>query len=73
MLTSRQDSTTKLYHTVIYKSTTGEKGSFTEVASYDYGGFPMCFDYDGEHFYVGTGLNAIDDSKLGMVLRVKPN
>ena len=73
VLTSRQDSTTKLYHTVIYKSTTGEKGSFTEVASYDYGGFPMCFDYDGEHFYVGTGLNAIDDSKLGMVLRVKPN
>ena len=73
VLTSRQDSTTKLYHTVIYKSTTGEKGSFTEVASYDYGGFPMCFDYDGEHFYVGTGLNAIDSSKLGMVLRVKPN
>ena len=73
VLSSRQDSTTKLYHTVIYKSTTGEKGSFTEVASYDYGGFPMCFDYDGEHFYVGTGLNAIDSSKLGMVLRVKPN
>jgi len=72
VLSSRQDSTTKLYHTVIYKSTTGEKGSFTEVASYDYGGFPMCFDYDGEHFYVGTGLNDVDSSKLGMVLRVKP-
>ena len=72
VLTSRQDSTTKLYHTVIYKSTTGEKGSFTEVASYDYGGFPMCFDYDGEHFYVGNGLDDVDKSKLGMVLRVKP-
>ena len=73
VLTSRQDSTTKLYHTIIYKSTTGEKGSFEEVASYDYGGFPLSFDYDGEHFYVGTGLNDIDKNKLGMVLRVTPN
>ena len=73
VLSSRQDMKTKIYHVVIYKSTTGEPGSFTEVASYDYGGFPMCFDYDGEHFYVGTGLHAIDSSKLGMVLRVKPN
>ena len=72
VLTSRQDSKTKLYHTIIYKSTTGEPGSFEEVASYDYSSFPMCFDWDGSHFYIGTGINGVDQSKVGMVLRVKP-
>lgn len=72
VLSSRQDSKTKLYRTIIYKSTTGEPGSFEECASYDYSGFPMSFDYDGTHFYVGTGSNNLDGSKIGMVLRIKP-
>ncbi len=72
VLSSRQDIKTKIYHVIIYKSTTGEAGSFAEVASYDYSGFPLSFDYDGEHFYVGCSLNSIDQSKMGMLLRIKP-
>lgn len=72
VLSSRQDMTTKIYHTIIYKSTTGQPGSFEEFASYDYSGFPLSFDYDGEHFYVGTSLNSVDQSKMGMLLRIKP-
>ena len=72
VLSSRQDIKTKIYHVIIYKSTTGEAGSFEEVASYDYSGFPLSFDYDGEHFYVGCSLNSIDQSKMGMLLRIKP-
>lgn len=72
VLSSKQDSKTKLYHTVIYKSTTGAQDSFEEVLSYDYGGFPLSFDYDGAHFYIGTGYNATDKSKTGMVLRATP-
>ena len=69
-LTSRQNKD-QTYHTVIYKSTTGQPGSFEEVVSYDYGGFPLSFDYDGACFYVGTGSNP-ETAKTGMVLRVKP-
>ena len=72
VLSSRQDLNTKIYHVIIYKSTTGEPGSFEEVASYDYSGFPLSFDYDGEYFYVGCSLNSLDQSKVGMLLRVKP-
>ena len=57
---------------VIYKSATGEEGSFTEVASFHYAAFPISFDFDGEHFYVGTGMCLADSSKAGMILRVKP-
>ena len=67
-----EDSTIK---TVIYKSATGEEGSFTEVASFDYGARPYSFDFDGSYFYVGTGgvLSAEYSGKAGMLLRVKPN
>ena len=71
VLSSRQN-TDKTYHTIIYRSTTGLPGSFEEFASYDYSGFPLSFDYDGAHFYVGTSSNTLDKTKIGMVLRVKP-
>ena len=66
-----EDSTCK---TVIYKSSTGEEGSFTEVASFDYPARPYSFDYDGECFYVGTGMVRSEEynDKAGMLLRVKP-
>ena len=60
------------YKTVIYKSTTGEAGSFEEVLSFDYAATPLSFDYDGEYFYIGTGTS-VDKTKTGMVLRVKAN
>lgn len=56
---------------VIYKSATGEEGSFTEVASFHYAAFPIAFDFDGEHFYIGTGMCPTDSAKAGMLLRVK--
>ncbi len=61
--------------TMIYKSATGEEGSFTEVVSFDYGARPYAFDYDGTYFYVGTGgvLSVEHSGKAGMMLRVKPN
>lgn len=62
------------YTTTIYKSTTGEPDSFTEVLSFDYACMPLAFDFDGEHFYIGMGLAEDgNDEKTGMVLRVKPN
>ncbi len=57
---------------VIYKSATGEEGSFIEVASFDYAEPPISFDFDGEHFYVGIGISFGDEDKSGMMLRVKP-
>ena len=72
VLSSRQNKD-KTYHTIIYKSTTGQPGSFVEAAVYDYSGFPLSFDFDGTHFYVGTSSNSLDKSKIGMVLRVKAN
>ncbi len=57
---------------VIYKSATGEEGSFIEVASFDYAGPPVSFDFDGNHFYVGIGDCFADPSKSGMMLRVTP-
>lgn len=65
----------KTVKTVIYKSATGEEGSFTEVVSYDYPARPYAFDFDGSFFYVGTGavLSTEYNAKAGMMLRVKPN
>ena len=61
------------YKTVIFKSTTGEAGSFTKVASFDYGGIPYSFDFDGTYFYVGIGQASTNSpEKAGMLLRVKP-
>jgi len=57
---------------LIYKSATGEEGSFIEVTSFDYAGIPISFDFDGDHFYVGIGNSFADPSKTGMLLRVKP-
>ena len=57
---------------VIYKSATGEEGSFMEAASFDYAGIPISFDFDGDHFYIGIGNSFTDRSKTGMILRVKP-
>ena len=60
------------YKTVIYKSTTGTEGSFEEVLSFDYWAAPMCFDYDGTYFYIGTGTAiSKEKDKTGMVLRAK--
>ena len=60
------------YKTVIYKSSTGLEGSFTEVLSFDYTAIAMSFDYDGTYFYIGTGAS-VDKAKTGMVLRVNPD
>lgn len=57
---------------VIYKSATGQEGSFTEVVSFDYVGIPISFDFDGNHFYIGIGNSYTNPSKSGMMLRVKP-
>ena len=70
---SSQRNEDMTYHTVIYKSATGAPDSFVEVCSYDYGGFPISFDYDDTYFYIGTGNNVADKNKSGMLLRVKPN
>lgn len=59
------------YRTVIYKSTTGKEGSFQEVLSFDYTNTPMSFDWDGKHFYIGTGPGK-ESAKVGMVLRATP-
>ena len=67
--TANEDMT---YKTAIYKSATGEEGSFTEVVRYDYPGIPISFDFDGDHFYIGIGNGVTDQSKTGMILRVKP-
>lgn len=60
--------------TVIYKSATGEEGSFTEVVRFNYGARSYSFDYDGTYFYVGTGMALSTDynNQVGMLLRVKP-
>lgn len=60
----------KGYTTIIYQSATGTEGSFTEVVRYDYPSAPCSFDYDGTHFYIGTG-GSVDAAKIGMLLRVK--
>lgn len=57
---------------VIYKSATGEEGSFTEVVSFNYSSRPLSFDFDGDYFYVGTGTSWAEPSKSGMLLRVSP-
>jgi len=61
----------KTYDTVIYKSATGEEGSFTKVTSFNYAASPMSFDFDGEHFYIGTGTCPTKSTGAGMLLRVK--
>lgn len=67
------ENTDGSYQVVIYKSTTGAAGSFTQVASFKYEGIPYSFDFDGSYFYVGIGQpSANDTSKAGMLLRVKP-
>lgn len=61
------------YKTVIYKSTTGQEGSFEEVLSFEYPATPLSFDYDGTYFYIGTGTAiSKEQDKTGMVLRAKP-
>ncbi|MBQ7768131.1 MAG: hypothetical protein IJ403_04535 [Oscillospiraceae bacterium] len=59
------------YRTAIYKSTTGKEGSFQEVLSFDYTNTPMSFDWDGKHFYIGTGPGK-ESAKVGMILRATP-
>lgn len=59
------------YHVTIYKSATGEEGSFTAVTTFDYAAVPLCFDFDGTHFYIGTGTSPTDPATVGMLLRVK--
>ena len=67
--TFQEDMTCKV---VIYKSATGEEGAFREVVSFDYAGIPISFDFDGDHIYIGIGNSVTDQSKTGMILRVKP-
>lgn len=71
-LTFKQDTKTKEYTVVIYKSTTGKTGSFTPVADFTYPVAPISFDSDGNCFYVGMGYNYYAKAKSGMILRVKP-
>ena len=73
VLSFKQDTKTREYTVVIYKSTTGKTGSFTPVADFTYSTAPISFDTDGNHFYVGMGYNYYAKEKSGMVLRVKPN
>lgn len=61
------------FKTVIYKSATGKDTSFSEVASFDYGGMPIAFDFDGDHFYIGIGDSFSEPANAGMLLRVKPS
>lgn len=68
----KQDSKTKEYNAIIYKSATGKAGSFEEVVSYTYPAYPCSFDTDGTYFYVGTGTAVSDTAKAGMVLRINP-
>lgn len=72
VLCFKEDSKTKEYNTVIYKSTTGKKGSFEEVTSFTYPTYPCSFDTDGTYFYIGTAAAINDTAKNGMMLRVKP-
>ena len=59
------------YRAVIYKSTTGEEGSFEEVLSFDHVSKAQSLEWDGEHFYIGTSIS-VDTTKVGMVLRATP-
>ena len=59
------------YRAVIYKSTTGEEGSFEEVLSFDHPSKAQSLEWDGEHFYIGTSIS-LDTTKVGMVLRATP-
>jgi hypothetical protein len=59
------------YRAVIYKSTTGEEGSFTEVLSFDHVSKAQSLEWDGKHFYIGTSIS-VDPAKVGMVLRATP-
>lgn len=61
----------KTYEIVIYKSTSGETGSFTEVARFDYA-VPACsFALERDYFYIGMGSKRAIHKSNGMVLRVK--
>ena len=59
------------YRAVIYKSTTGEEGSFEEVLSFDHPSKAQSLEWDGKHFYIGTSIS-VDTTKVGMVLRATP-
>lgn len=59
------------HHAVVYKSTTGQEGSFEEILSFDYPVMPCAFDWDGQYFYIGMGSYGSAE-KGGMLLRVKP-
>ena len=58
---------------VIYKSATGEEGSFDEVLSFHYPVLPCAFDMDGTDFYLGMNMDINHDAQSGMLLRAKPN
>ena len=59
------------YRAVVYKSTTGEEGSFEEVLSFDHPSKAQSLEWDGKHFYIGTSIS-VDTTKVGMVLRATP-
>ena len=59
------------YETVIYKSATGEEGSFREVLRFDYAVPPCSFTLDGDCFYIGMGSKKLIHNANGMVLQAK--
>lgn len=59
------------YEIVIYKSATGQAGSFTQVVRFDYA-VPACsFTLEGDYFYLGMGSKRLTHKSNGMILRVK--
>ncbi|MBE7002587.1 MAG: hypothetical protein E7421_07885 [Ruminococcaceae bacterium] len=56
---------------VIYKSATGEEGSFEEVLSFHYPVLPCAFDMDGTDFYLGMNMDNDHDAQSGMLLRAR--
>ena len=57
------------YETVIYRSATGQEGSFTEVLRFDYAVPPCSFALDAGYFYIGMGSKNLTHIANGMVLR----
>ena len=56
---------------MVYKSATGEEGSFTEVVSFSYQVTPCAFDFDGTDFYIGMNVDEDHEEQSGMLVRAR--
>lgn len=61
----------KGHETVIYKSATGEEGSFEKVLSFSYEVTPCAFDMDGTDFYIGMDADEDHEEQSGMLIRAR--